>query len=123
MLSKKLADTLEVGVGDTILIYGEFYDFYGMQQVHFYFKNNNYKFNITNYNSTYLESQLKFIKNASQRFFPFKIKGLIDKTYGKFPDGDADKLIIIEQRFFIKNLAYWSWDQPFLRDMYKADSG
>lgn len=47
----------------------------------------------------------------------------MDSTYGKFPDGDADKLIIVEHKHFLNNLAYWSWDRPFLKAMYTADPG
>lgn len=54
---------------------------------------------------------------------PFKIKGLIDKSYGKFPDGDADKLMIVEYKYILKNMAYWSWIADYMEYMMVLDSG
>jgi len=68
-----------------------------------------------------LNEEFSNLRKATQRFYPYLIKGLLDQTYGKFPDGEADKLIIVEHKHLFNNLAYWSWDEPFLKSMYTAN--
>jgi len=39
---------------------------------------------------------------------------------GKFPDGDADKLIIVDIKHIFKTLGYWAWNADYMDQMMKA---
>ncbi|CAD8101464.1 unnamed protein product [Paramecium primaurelia] len=121
IMSRKLAETYKLNVGDYMLIYGEFYDFYASYYIENYYEQIGKQFNLTNYNDTFINQEFSDLKKATQRFYLYQVKGLLDSTYGKFPDGDADKLIIVEHKHLFNNLAYWSWDKPFLKAMYTAN--
>lgn len=54
ILSKKLADSLELIVGDSVIIYGDYYDFYSASYMQYYFEKIGYHFNISTYNETFL---------------------------------------------------------------------
>lgn len=62
ILSKKLATSLGVKVGDIILIYGDFYDLYGSYYLEYYFGKQDYKLNVTSYNTTFLDGTFKYIE-------------------------------------------------------------
>lgn len=62
ILSKKLATSLGVKEGDTILIYGDFYDLYGSYYLEYYFAKQDYKLNVTSYNASFLDATLKYIE-------------------------------------------------------------
>ncbi|KAM3144375.1 hypothetical protein pb186bvf_003539 [Paramecium bursaria] len=121
VISKKIAFDLNLTVGDVFYINANFYDFYADYFITYNFSSIGGQYNVTNYDSDFYAKKFDFIKQAATRFYPYKIKGIIDSTYGKFANSLSDKLVITEYKHFIKNIAYFSWREQYLTEMYDAD--
>lgn len=65
IISKKLAYTYGLDVGSYLLIYGEFYDFYASFYLENYFNDIGRKFNITNYNDSFLNKEFGELRKAT----------------------------------------------------------
>jgi CTP:phosphocholine cytidylyltransferase-like protein len=121
LISKKLADLMEIKVGEIAIIYGSFYDYYGSVKEKYEYET--FGFSNETYNAEKVGDSYYMLSISSYRSIPCIVKDFLGESYGKFSDGSMERMILMEHKYFFKNIAYYMSPImfPFAKYMFKAN--
>jgi hypothetical protein len=104
LVSKKLADMLQIKKGEYAMLFGSYYDYYGSFKEKYEYEKEGYH-NDT-YNGERTGNSYYMLSINSRRYLPCIVAGFLEDSYGKFSDGSMDRVIIMEHKYFFRNIAY-----------------